>query len=498
MSWYLENFFKICADNPNEWYSVCGERQISRGDFLCAVNEIISVIKRKFGQNKFIPIKCDKTAFTPCYFFACHLLGKAYVPIPADVPLSREQTILSLLDIDQSLDESETSKELGGYDKEDLDDALRDLQEHVACLTPYDPDAIAYILFTSGSTGVPKGVQISFENVKSFIEWTTSEYSISSCDVFLNQVPFTFDLSVLDLYSSFINGSKIVCLNKESSLDFSLINKNIIDYEVTCIYSTPSFLKLLSHSSEFKNTASLKLKKVLICGEVLTIKTATRLFDICVNAKLFNLYGPTETNVVTSQLIDKQTLGLSEMPIGRAMSDYHLTVLNDSFDEISDGEEGQLAIRGASVASGYFENPQKTSDAFKTFDGDLSRTYLTGDNVVRQENQFFYRGRIDNQFKFSGYRIEAGEIEAQISKHPDVKDAIVFPIRNNSYTVTGILAAIESKNLDLTDTEVIQHLKKNLPSYMLPTKIWFCANFPITSHGKKDRSKLEELVHARN
>lgn len=498
MSWYLESFYKICADNPNEWYSVCSNMQITRGDFLCAVNEIIPVIKTKFGNNKFIPIKCDKTAFTPCYFFACHLLGKAYVPIPADIPLSREQTILSVLDLDQSLDEGEISKELGGYNENDLDHALSDLQQYIAKLSGYDPDATAYVLFTSGSTGIPKGVQISFKNVKSFIEWTTIEYSISSFDVFLNQVPFTFDLSVLDLYSSFVHGSKIVFLKKESSLDFSFINKNIIEHEVTCIYSTPSFLKLLSHSTEFKNTAGLKLKKVLICGEILSIKTAARLFDICVNAKLFNLYGPTETNVVTSQLIDKRTLGLSEMPIGRAMSDYCLTVLNDNFDEIPDGEEGQLAIMGASVACGYFKNPKKTSDAFKIFDNDMNNTYLTGDNVVKYGNQFFYRGRIDNQFKFSGYRIEASEIEVQILQHPDVKDAVVFPIKNNSDTVTGILAVIESNNLELTDAEIVEHLKNYLPSYMIPTKIRFYTNFPVTSHGKKDRSKLEELAHARN
>ena len=498
MSWYLKNFYKMCTENPNELYSVCGNSKLTRGDFLCVLNEIIPFIQKQYDQNKIVPIKCDKTAYTPCYFFACHLLGKAYVPIPADIPHSRERTILDLLEVDQSLDESEVSKNLGKYLKEDFEIAVRDLQGHIARLPNYNPHETAYILFTSGSTGIPKGVKISFNNVKSFIDWTTTEYAISSSDIFLNQVPFTFDLSVLDLYSSFINGSKVILLEKERSLDFSWINKNIIEHGVTCIYSTPSFLKLLTHSSEFKKTASLKLKKVLACGEVLTVNTAKRLFNTCVNAKLYNLYGPTETNVVTSLLIDTQILELDEIPIGLAMSNYQLSVLDENFAEVPDYEQGQLAVSGTSVALGYFKDLNKTSEVFKYISDESEHTYLTGDNVVRKDNKFFYRGRIDNQFKLSGYRIEAGEIEGRISQYFDVKDAVVFPIKNSSNVVTGILAAIESDNRNLTSTEITEHLKKTLPSYMIPTKYRFYASFPVTSHGKKDKRKLEELVNERH
>ena len=498
MSWYIEKFFKMCIENPDELYSVCGNRKATRGDFLCAVNQIIPILNKKFGQNNIVPIKCDKTAYTPCYFFACHLLGKAYVPIPADIPRSRERTILDLLDIEKSLDESKVSINLGKYIKEDFEIAVRDLQGHIASLSDHNHNKTAYILFTSGSTGIPKGVQISFNNVKSFIDWTTTEYHISNSDVFLNQVPFTFDLSVLDLYSSFINGSKIILLEKERSLDFSWINKNIIEHGITCIYSTPSFLKLLSHSSEFKNTASLKLKKILACGEVLTVNTAKRLFNICVNAKLYNLYGPTETNVVTSLLIDNQILEFDEIPIGLAMSDYQLSVLDENFVELPDSEEGQLAVSGTSVALGYFKDVDKTSEVFKYIGDELEHTYLTGDNVVRKDNKFFYRGRIDNQFKLSGYRIEAGEIEERISQYPDVKDVVVFPIKNKSHVVTGILAAIESDNCDLTSSEITEYLKTSLPSYMIPTKYRFCVSFPVTAHGKKDKRKLEELVNERH
>lgn len=473
-------------------YCASPDAELTYAEFLCVVNAIITKFDTMEYNNEFFPIKCDKTVYTTCFFFAAHLMGKTYVPIPSDIPPNREHYIQSTLGVEQIIVEDDflASMDLC-FEKVNLKDIYRNLKSQYKNLPSYNEDKLAYVLFTSGSTGNPKGVKISFKNLYSFVEWTTAEYELSEKDVFLNQVPFTFDLSVLDIYSSFINKSKIILCNKKTSNDVKKIISLIERYEANIIYSTPSLLRLLSFSKKFQLDAAPLLRKILFCGEPLSVKLAQKFYEICSGAKLYNLYGPTETNVVTSVCIDETVLNSDELTIGMAMSDYELHVLDESLNPVPDGEVGQLAVSGSSVSLGYLNDLNKTNKAFQSLPfGSGERCYLTGDLVVKKEKNFFYRGRMDHQFKFMGYRIEAGDIEACILSDESVNGCVVLPMLDAMSTVSGILAAIEVKDGNFSLETLQSTISKELPKYMVPTRYVVMDSLPITEHGKVDRKKL--------
>ena len=491
---YLKEFIDFCRENQDDWYAASDDIQITYSDFIICVSKILPIIDELSKNSDFVVIKCDKSAYTTCFFFAAHLLNKAYIPISDEITESREHYILSTLGVDCAIVEREYIDVLtSSCSSGDFLAAIHHLEHRILMLPAFNENQIAYILFTSGSTGDPKGVQITFKNLYSFVNWATDEYYLNKDDIFLNQVPFTFDLSVMDIYSSFINKSKLVLCNKKTSSDIKRIVQLMRTYNTNIIYSTPSLLRLLSYSSEFKKTSAHILKKILFCGETLHANLANKYINLCPQAKLYNLYGPTETNVVTSVQLNQKDLIQGEVPIGKAMSNYVLFVLGEDGEEQKDDCEGELVICGDSVALGYVNDQEKTNKSFKNF-GLCSNEicYKTGDIVVKRENYFYYRGRTDHQFKFMGYRIEAGEIEDSLNSFNGISHSIVIPITDNHGSTCGILAVVETSDHNTKIEDIKEHLKKRLPKYMLPTQIMIEDNFPTTSHGKIDRKMILE------
>ena len=368
-----------------------------------------------------------------------------------------------------------------------------------------DKDHTHYIIFTSGSTGKPKGVEITADALRSYTDWsaTLGEGAVSQLEgeqekagkVFLNQAPFSFDLSVMDLYTALTCGGTVYCLTKEHQKDHRLmmdvLQKGSINYWV----STPSFADMCLADKEFDGSTFPDLKAFLFCGEKLTKATASKLLERFPKSKVINTYGPTESTVavtevqITGEMIDSP----NDLPIGK--------VKPESFIKISD-DTGEILIGGMSLSKGYYKNPEKTNEAF-FLDEEGNRWYHTGDTGFFEGDMLYYKGRIDFQVKLHGYRIELGDIESNLLEIEDIESALVLPKYDEEgkikhlvgFVVAGNSATALDKRQQMTLAKEIKNkLKKNIPEYMVPKKIQFLEQIPMTANGKADRKKLEELI----
>ncbi|WP_040535092.1 D-alanine--poly(phosphoribitol) ligase subunit DltA [Schleiferilactobacillus shenzhenensis] len=356
-------------------------------------------------------------------------------------------------------------------------------------------DDIFYIIFTSGTTGVPKGVQISHTNLLSYVNWAISDFSLPEGIRCLAQAPYSFDLSVMDLYPSWVLGGNLVALPKRTTDNFMLLFKALPQLKLQEWVSTPSFVEICLLDANFKAANYPDLKYFLFCGEELTGKTASQLIDRFPDAKIFNTYGPTETTVaVTGVEITKDTIAQYErLPIGYAKEDTTMYAVDAKGNKVAPGELGELIIEGPSVSKGYLNNPEKTKSAFFR-DGD-QQAYRSGDlGFIDQDGLIFYRGRTDFQVKLHGFRIELEDVDHALDALAPVKQASVVPKYNNLHKVTQLVAFVVPKKHPADEGAYIADLKKQLTqtamSYMIPQRIELKESLPLTVNGKIDRKTL--------
>ena len=367
-------------------------------------------------------------------------------------------------------------------------------------------DDIYYILFTSGSTGKPKGVQVTYRCLNNFLKWTSSiitRYD-SSHLIFLNQAPFSFDLSVMDLYTSLYMGGTLYILNKSIQMSFPLLVDALAGSDTSVWVSTPSFAEMCLSDKKFSQGLMPNLRVFLFCGEVLTNSTALKLIDRFPEAKIINTYGPTESTVaVTEQIVTKELAEKEEpLPIGRAKKNTTIEIWDDNDNKAENGVSGEIIIIGDTVAAGYYNNPEETKKAFIQVNRNntVMSAYKTGDNgYIDDAGVLYYIGRKDNQIKLNGYRIEIGDIEENILKLNTVSKVVVIPKYRNGRVkyLAAFLTLSEDYNKE-KEREKIQYLKNKLremlPEYMIPKK-WNILNaMPVNVNGKIDRKKLEEMI----
>lgn len=491
--WYLDGLKSRALENSEDWIcsgpdGVLTYRMLGR---IC--RQLTPMIHAAASETGIVIVKCDKTIYAPAAFFCINLLGMAYVPVAADIPEDRLKSIMSAVSAKQVLDLSDTTKlveELDGAGPAtDADfDAFIGWIEEMADQPRHD---LMYMLFTSGSTGVPKGVMIAEENVSCFVERSVIAFDLRRSDVFLNQVPFTFDLSVLDVYAAFHQGTKFVMVPKDRGADTEYLIDLMAENEITTIYTTPSFFNLLRLARNFSAEKLPTLRTFLFCGEVLPRRLAGVYRKLFQKARVFNLYGPTETNVVTYVELDDEVMdGDGPLPIGLPYHDTTLHLLDEQLNPVEEGEQGELCFEGPSIARGYLNLEAKTNEVFVDLqDGRECRIYRTGDLGFEKDGQIWLVGRKDNQIKLNGFRIELGEIETHVEDIAGVEAAAVVAVRNKRGECTGILAAVQT-NVDLTSEIINQALRKSIPDYMLPTAYRIQDRFELTPHGKIDRSKL--------
>lgn len=421
-------------------------------------------------------------------FLACAKSGRAYCPVDISMPKDRIEEIAIALDNELIL----ASEPLIMENHEIIGSSAIDLickAEHKhgrESLTPVSGEDVYYIIFTSGSTGSPKGVEITESNLSSFVEWSIGLAKKTGLDhiTFMNQAPFSFDLSVMDLYTSLASGGTLVCLEKSLQSDMGAMFETMKKSCINCWVSTPSFAEMCMSDYNFKQELMPEMRLFLFCGEKLTKETAVKLTQRFPEAKIVNTYGPTESTVaVTAIEVDEKVLSNNEIiPIGMPKDGTRLLI-----------KDGEILISGNTVGKGYYKNVEKTAEAFVEMEDDAGvkiRAYKTGDKGYFDGENYFCTGRKDFQVKLHGYRIELGDIEENLMVCPDVEQAVVLP-KTDGEKIKSLTAFVKRSNDNITAKLIKTALKEKLPVYMIPKNIKFIENMPMTANGKIDRKKLE-------
>ncbi|HEV8384274.1 MAG TPA: amino acid adenylation domain-containing protein [Candidatus Acidoferrales bacterium] len=347
-------------------------------------------------------------------------------------------------------------------------------------------DDLAYILYTSGSTGIPKGVMLSQRNATSFVDWCSSVFMPNEDDRFSSHAPFHFDLSVLDVYLSLKHGAALYLISDELGKSPKELSQFIAQNRLTVWYSTPSILSLLGEFGNLSRLDFSSLRLVLFAGEVFPVKHLRHLTTLWPHPEYFNLYGPTETNVCTFACIPLPVPAdrTEPYPIGPACAHCVPLVLDEDGREVALGEEGLLYIAGPSVFLGYWNRPKENSAAFIGRGG--RRWYCTGDVVREDPDQgFIYAGRRDRMVKRRGYRIELDDVQSGIYRHKGLREVAVIAVPDAASGVK-IVAYLTPRDPGQKPSiiEMKSFCARELPGYMIPDVFVFVEALPRTSTDK--------------
>lgn len=366
-----------------------------------------------------------------------------------------------------------------------------------------EPDDAAHILFTSGSTGIPKGVVISHRNARHFVDWGRDYFKIDASDRLSGHPPLHFDLSTFDIFGTLSAGAQLHLVPSSANLLPALLARFIREAELTQWFSVPSALTLMANAGAVAENDFPSLKRLLWCGEVLPTPTLIHWMKRLPHVEFTNLYGPTEATIASSffTVTECPTDPKEPVPIGKALEGEELMVLDSDLQPVPDGEQGDLFISGAGLATEYWEDPDKTQEAFQTrLDSNLKpqRIYRTGDLArVGDDGNIYFLGRTDSQIKSRGYRIELGEIETAMNSLGVLRECAVVGIPTGGFEGTAICCAFVPPNGDEISPEVLRaRASKLLPGPMLPQRWKHLPDLPKTPNGKTDRRRIRELFEA--
>ena len=411
--------------------------------------------------------------------------GRAYVPVDTAVPPHRIERIAAASGAPLILSPEKVAE-------------LSDGREPAPPwrLRPDDP---YYIMFTSGSTGEPKGVPITYGCLQNFLRWILAEHAFEAGgEVFLNVVPYSFDVSLMDTYPALVTGGTVTSVTKADLANTRQLYHLLAGAELTTWVSTPSFARMGLVEPTFNQGMLPRLRRFLFCGETLAPEVASQLLDRFPAAEVWNTYGPTEATVATTSIRITRAIvdRYSPLPIGYPMPGSRVLVMDQERRELPAGERGEIIIAGPNVSPGYRNRPELNATAFFQLDG--QRAYRTGDWGRYRDGMLFFEGRIDEQIKLHGYRIELADVEANLRTLAGVRDAVVLPVLRQGAVDSLAAFVILNEPPPRSDFQLACDLKgrliERLPAYMIPRRFSFLESFPMNSNGKADRRKLAEAL----
>ena len=451
-----------------------------------------------------VMVYLPKSAKCIASFMGAMYSGNPYVPIAYDMPQNRIQKIVDLLDGRGHIITDEAGMEIiktmsipPGFGVHLYSDAENTAPDEAAVNAAVgkviDTDPI-YIMFTSGSTGEPKGVTVPHRGAVDYALWVRRTFDITSEDRLGNQAPFYFDNSIFDIYSMLLTGAEMDIIPEKLFLFPSKLPEFIRDNAITVIFWVPTVMINVANSGVLADIAMPTLRTVAFCGEVMPNTQLNIWRRNHPDAVYANLYGPTEiSDVCTYYIVDREFADADPLPIGKACENMRIIILNEKNEIAKPNEQGELCVIGTGVSLGYWSKPDITDRVFIKNPANPfyeERIYRTGDLAyINDEGLIMYDGRMDNQIKVKGNRIELGEIECAAMAVGGVKGAAaVFDAENERIVL--FLESCEALVLRKFNNE----LKRYIPKYMLPGKLVVMDSFPHTANDKIDRVTLKKMI----
>jgi amino acid adenylation domain-containing protein len=500
----------------------CGKQRLEYAPLLRRAASLATVLAGQgVRAGDRVAVSIDKSVDVVVAVWGVLLAGAAYVPLDPGGPPERAGRILA----DCGLRHIVTSAARRGRLREivaagsplraavllDTDEAqaraelvplavaLRGDVESAAPAAPVDcgGQGLAYILYTSGSTGQPKGVAISHAAALAFVEWAGDRFALTAEDALSWHAPLQFDLSVFDLFASARAGARIGVVTTGMSVFPQSLARWIESERITTWYSVPSILIQLARHGDLPSRDLSALRQVLFAGEPFPAPRLRELMALLPAARFHNLYGPTETNVCTWHAVSEPPAPDASVPIGVPVAGDVVHLVGEDGRPVADGQMGEVAVSGPTLMQGYWNDAAKTAGVLRAWappGGRPETTYFTGDlGRRRADGVLEYHGRRDGMVKTRGYRVELGEVEAALHGHPDVGEAVAYPVPHEElgHRILAVVVAREGRTVD--GAAVRRHCAEKLPAYMIPDEVEVASEpLPRTPNGKVDRRAIAE------
>lgn len=474
----ISGFFNQCLLSPKQIALSEEGRHLSYDQFRSAIQPVSAYLQRLQCPEQRIAVAIDRGIDAAIAIYGVLSAGACYVPLDIKNPAGRLNYIINdaqprfVLGLGTCPDWLEAKEKWLDLQQMPTD------QSFTTAPQDDNPESLAAILYTSGSTGMPKGVALSHRAMLNFAEWANRTFNIGAEDRIASLAPFHFDLSVFDLFSTLLAGAGVHFMPAGLTLSPGKLTAWLSRNAITRWYTVPSLLSFIALKGALAATRLDTLRTILFAGEVFPTPHLISLAEQLPAVELFNLYGPTETNVCCYWPVDRARLKPDQaIPIG--LPACHALLKNDD-------ATGELLVQGRNNFSGYWHEGRLDTAPVQ------QGWYRTGDKVSRNEQgEYCYHGRMDRMLKCSGYRVEPAEIEAVINQLPEVDSCAVLGIIDPVSGQRPAVAVILNEGCPLAD--VVLSLKVKLPAYMQPVKFIVLDSLPVLSNGKTDYQTLQAL-----
>jgi len=496
----IHSFFEEAAQkHPNRIAVEFGNESVTYRELNDSANMLAAVIQKSNVEvGDVVVVSVERSINMMIAILAVLKSGAAYLPISINIPEERKRYYIETAKAQLILSERDENTL---YNIPNVNIQKSPPKEESLQNPRVSSDALAYVIFTSGSTGNPKGVMIKHHSVVNRLLWMKEQYGLCEEDIFLQKTPYSFDVSVWEIFLWFFCGAKLCLLKPGHEGNAETLINTIHSYEVTACHFVPSvmsaFLEFLSHRGGLERISCLK--NVFSSGEALKYDLIIKFNNMLTKeneTKLHNLYGPTEATVDVT-FFDCTGYHSEDriVPIGKPIWNTKIYVLDENGEECIDGEKGELYISGDNVAMGYINNSELTEKSFVPDPFCVgTMMYKTGDLGRWNNGNIEFFGRTDNQVKIHGIRIELEEIENHIVSYEPVTQAIVVAIGNDEKSLIAYYSGKSAVNTAL----LIDYLSEKLPAPMIPVEFVFIENFPLNQNGKVDRKKVELLYREKS
>lgn len=449
-------------------------------------------------RRRAVAVLIDRDALSILAFFGTVYSGNFYVPIDTRLPPSRIESILHTVNpfciLGKEKDFDALSQVLADQTLISLSVAMATAVDEPSLTavreTHLDTDPL-YTIFTSGSTGVPKGVTISHRSVVDLAEQFKKVFDFQTDEVFANQAPFDFDVSVKDIYNVIRNGCTLEIIPQSMFVMPKKLIAHLKERQVTTLIWAVSALSVLTTLKSLDKECPSSLKKIMFSGEVMPVKVLNYWMRHLPDVMYVNLYGPTEiTCNCTYYILDREFSDTEVLPIGKPFPNTEILLLDENLKPVQKGDTGEICVRGTCLALGYYQNPENTAKAF--VQNPLNSAYpeliyRTGDmGRIGEDGLLYFASRRDAQIKHMGHRIELGEIETALHALPYMDNCCCL------YDSEAGKIVLFYQSDTARDKEILTDLQRSLPKYMCPNRLLWFEKLPMSSHGKVDRALLRK------